>query len=231
MSSLVKDKLCEVLRSVAPLIGVVIVFQFTLVRAPTELFFQFLVGSAMTVAGLVLFFLGIDIGVLPMGKFIGAELPRRNSVFVILFAPFLLSFSTTVAEPDVLVLAKKVSEISNGTVTKHSILYLTGIGVGVFAAVGMLRIILGFPISRLLIVSYGVMVALTLFAPERLIALSYDAGSVTTGALTAPVVLAMAIGLSSVLSNRSALTDGFGILGFGSIGPVIIILLMGALFF
>jgi len=229
--ALLKEKLVEVLRSIAPLIAVVIVFQFVLVRAPAELFLRFLIGSLMTIAGLILFFLGIDIGVLPMGKFIGAELPRRNSVLIILSATFLMGFSTTVAEPDVLVLSKQVNEISHGQISELSVLYFMGIGVGVFAAFAMLRILLGFSISKMLIIAYSLVVILTFIAPTKFIALSYDAGSVTTGALTAPVMLAMALGLSSVLANRSALSDGFGILGFGSIGPIIIILLVGALFY
>lgn len=231
MSALVKEKLFEVLRSIAPLIGVVIVFQFTLVNAPLELFVQFLIGSLMTIAGLVLFFLGIDIGVLPMGKFIGAELPRRNSVSFIILAVFLMSFSVTIAEPDVLVLSQQVKEISRGMISEYAVLYLMAAGVGCFAALAMLRILIGFSIVKMLMIAYSSVLVLTFLAPTKFVALAYDAGSVTTGALTAPVILAMALGLSSVLANRSALSDGFGILGFGSIGPIIIFLLLGALFY
>lgn len=228
---LLKEKLSEVFRSIAPLIAVVVIFQFALVHAPAEIFIRFLIGSLMTILGLMFFFIGIDIGILPMGKFIGAELPRRNSVFIILLATFLMGFSTTIAEPDVLVLSKQVYEISRGQISALLVLYLMGIGVGVFAAFAMLRILLGFSIVKMLIVALAFVVVLTFLAPTNFIALSYDAGSVTTGALTTPVLLAMALGLSSVLANRSALSDGFGILGFGSIGAIIIILIVGALFY
>lgn len=219
MKDLLKEKLCEVLKSIAPLIVVIFLLQITLVHAPLQLFLQFIAGSLMIVVGLVLFFLGIDFGVLPMGKFIGAELPRKNSILLILMAAFAVSFATTAAEPDVLVLAKQVNDISAGSISKNSILYLIATGVGLFTAIAMLRIILGFSIVRLLAAVYSLVVVLSFFVPTAFFALAYDAGSVTTGALTAPVVLAMALGLSSVLANRSALSDGFGILGFASIGP------------
>lgn len=228
---LVKAKFYEVLRSIAPLIATVTVLQFTLIHAPLPLFLQFLVGSLMAIVGLVFFFLGIDVGILPMGRFVGAELPRKNSIFFIVAVAFVVGFVTTVAEPDVLVLSKQINSISQGEISGNLVLYLMGIGVGIFVSAAMLRIVLGFPMVYLLTGAYTLMLVLSYFTPKEFIGLAFDAGSVTTGALTAPVVLALAFGLSSVLANRSALSDGFGLLGFASIGPIIIILLMGALYF
>lgn len=231
MSDLIKSKLYEVLKSIVPLITVILAFQYTMINISTELFIQFIIGATMTIGGLVLFFLGIDVGVLPMGKFIGAQLPKKNSLFIIAAVAFAVSFATTVAEPDVLVLAKQVKEISGGMISGNAVTYLMAIGVGLFAMIAMFRIIIGFSMVRLLTVFYVLVILFSLFAPTKFVALAYDAGSVTTGALTAPVLLALALGLSSVLANRTSLSDGFGILGFASIGPIIIILLMGALFY
>lgn len=231
MSDLIKSKLFEVLRSIVPLIMVVLVFQYTLINLSTALLIQFIIGAAMTTGGLLLFFLGIDRGILPMGRFIGAQLPKKNSMIIIATVAFAVSFATTAAEPDVLVLAKQVKEISYGVISGSVVLYLMAIGVGLFAMMAMFRIIIGFSMVRMLIVFYALVILFSFFPPTEFVSLAYDAGSVTTGALTAPVVLALALGLSSVLANRNSLADGFGILGFASIGPIIIILIMGALFY
>lgn len=112
MAQLFKEKFLEVIKSITPLVIVVCVLQFTVVDAPTPLFVQFLIGSLMAIVGLMIFFLGIDIGILPMGKFIGAELPKRESLMLIGGLAFSLGFATTIAEPDVLVLSRQVDAIS-----------------------------------------------------------------------------------------------------------------------
>ena len=108
MLQLLKEKLLEVIKAFAPLIIVICILQFTLVRAPTALFLQFLIGSLMSMGGMVLFFMGIDIGILPMGRFIGAELPQRGSLLLIVGVAFSFGFATTIAEPDVLILFWKL---------------------------------------------------------------------------------------------------------------------------
>jgi hypothetical protein len=199
------------------------------VEAPVETLVRFLAGSLLAIVGMLLLFIGIDVGILPMGRFIGAELPRRRSVSLILAVTFALAFATTAAEPDVLVLAEQVHELSTGTVGGMALVYTVAVGVGVFTAIAMFRVIRGFSMARLLAGVYILMIALSLFAPEAYVSLAYDAGSVTTGVLTAPVVIALALGVSSVLSQRSAVSDGFGLLGLASAGPVIVLLVIGIL--
>lgn len=229
MLQLFKEKFLDVVKAIAPLIIVVCALQFTLVKAPTALFLQFLVGSLMALGGLVLFFTGIDIGILPMGRFIGAELPRRGSVLLIIATAFLLGFATTVAEPDVLVLSRQADLISQGAIPGTVVLYVTAVGVGSFVAAAMLRVLLGFSMVYLLTAAYSIVIVLSFFAPTEFIPLAYDSGSVTTGALTTPVVIALAVGFSSVLAGRSTVSDGFGLLGFASIGPIIAMMLLGIL--
>lgn len=229
MFYLFKEKLLEVIKAIAPLIIVICIFQLTLAPASTTLFFQFLIGSLMIIVGLILFFMGIDIGILPMGRFIGAALPQKRSLLLIIAVAFSLGFVTTIAEPDVLVLSKQVEVISQGAFLERRILYLIALGVGFFVSIAMLRIILGIRMVYLLATAYSIIILLSLFTPTEFIPLAYDSGSVTTGALTTPVVIALALGLSSVLAGRSTVSDGFGLLGFASLGPIIALLIMGIL--
>lgn len=183
----------------------------------------------MMVAGLVLFFLGIDIGILPMGRFIGSELPQKNSLLLIMGVALLLGIVTTLAEPDVIVLSQQAELISDGVISRNSVLITVSMGVGLFLMFAMLRIIIGFSMRYLLSAAYVGVVILSFCTPVDVIPLAYDAGSVTTGALTAPVVIALALGLSSVLAGRSTVSESFGLLGFASIGPVIAVILAGML--
>jgi hypothetical protein len=222
-----RRRLLEVFRSVGPLLGLICLLQITVVQAPAALFMQFLAGSMLVILGLVLLFLGVDHGILPMGRFIGAEMPRKGSVALIVGVGFVMGFATTIAEPDVLVLARQIDEISRSEIDGTAVLYLIGLGVAVCTAVAMGRVVYGFSLQLLLTLLLGVAILLSLVAPTEFVPLAYDAGSVTTGVLTAPVVIAIAVGLSSVLAGRSAVSDGFGILGLASIGPIIAILIMG----
>jgi hypothetical protein len=224
---LLQLKLGETLRAVAPLVGVVCVLQALMVGAPVALFLQFLAGAALAVLGMLLLFAGIDIGVLPMGRYLGADLPRHGSVWLILGVGFAMGFATTVAEPDVLVLARQVALISPDGVGGQTLVYITASGVGLFTSIALLRVLRGTPMTRLLTVTYVAMLVLSLLAPAEYVALAYDAGSVTTGVLTAPVVLALSLGLTSVLAGRSAVSDGFGLLGLASAGPILAILAVG----
>lgn len=227
MWALLRERLAETLKAIVPLVALVLVLQVAIVQAPAELVLQFLFGALLTVAGMLLLFVGIDIGILPMGRFVGAELPKKGSITLILSVTFALAFATTVAEPDVLVLAGQVDAVSGGGLSGAMIVVLIAFGVGAFAALAIGRIIPGWSMRLMLALVYGLMLVLALGAPDTLVPLAFDAGSVTTGVLSAPVIIALAMGLSSVLAGRSAASDGFGLLGFASIGPVIVVLLMG----
>ena len=229
MLALLKGKFIETLRAVAPLIAVVCVLQITIVGASTTVFLQFLAGSVLITLGLLLLFVGIDLGLLPMGRFIGAALSQKKSLSLMLAVTFAMGFATTAAEPDVLVLAGQAEAAAQGTLSAQPLVYIIAAGVGLFVSVAMLRVIWGFSMAWQLTVVYSVMIVLSLFAPSALVPLAYDAGSVTTGVLSGPVVLALALGVSSVLAGRTAVADGFGLLGMASAGPIIVLLLLGLL--
>lgn len=229
MFPLLRERLRHVLRAVAPLVAVVCILQATVIHAPAADFQQFLAGSILVIGGMLMLLAGIDVGILPMGRFIGAQLPQEGSLWLIAAVAFGAGFATTVAEPDVVVLSAQVQAASQGAIAASSLTYLIAAGVGVFAALALLRIVYGVSMRMLLALAYAVMIVLSLLAPEAVVPLAYDAGSVTTGVLSAPVLLALALGLSSVLANRSAAEDGFGLLGLASIGPIIAVLALGLL--
>jgi len=224
---LLKDTTFEVIKAIAPLILVVIILQCTFVRASVGIFVQFLVGSILVIAGMIFFLLGIEVGILPAGKIVGEGLIQKRSLWLIIAITFLIGFSTTIAEPDVLVLSKQAEVITGGAISESSLVYIIGIGLAFFVTMAMLRIVFGFRIAYLLTGSYLIVILLSFFTPPEFVSLAFDSGSVTTGALTAPIVIALGIGLSSVLAGRSAISDGFGLLGLASIGPIIAVMIMG----
>lgn len=227
MTTLLKLKLSETLQAVAPLVLVVGIMQLTVVHASPALFLQFVAGAVLVTLGLLLLLTGIDFGILPMGRFIGAHLAERGSLPLLLIVAFAIGFAATTAEPDVLVLAGQVEEASQGALPSRPMIYVVSAAVGLFVTIAFLRIVLGFSMAWQLTVMYAAMIALTLLAPPTLAPLAYDAGGVTAGVLTGPVVLAVALGVSSVMAGRSAVDDGFGLLGVGAIGPIVVILLIG----
>ena len=139
----------------------------------------------------------------------------------------MIGFATTAAEPDVLVFAGQLDEAGAGNLSHPMIIGLVAAGVGLFTSLAMLRILAGWPLKYMLAAAYLTAIVLSLFAPPSAIPAAFDAGSVTTGVLSTPAILALAVGLSSVLAGRSALSDGFGLLGFASVGPIIVLLVVG----
>lgn len=227
MRKLMKDMTMEVIRAVAPLVIVTIILQFTIVRASAGVFIQFLAGAILALAGMVLFLIGIEIGILPAGKAVGGGLIEKRSLWLIVGIAFLIGFSTTIAEPDVLVLTRQADIITEGAIRENTLIFIIGIGVAFFVTMAMIRIVLGVRIAYLFAASYLMVIILSFFTPPEFVSLAFDSGSVTTGALTAPIVLSLGIGLSSVLAGRSAISDGFGLLGLASIGPIIAVMIMG----
>ncbi len=222
-----KEKLLEVAAAIMPLVVVVIILQFAIVRMPVNLFIQFIIGAIMTITGMVLFLMGVEVGILPMGKVLGAELPRRGSLALVIGIAFLIGFAATIAEPDVIVLTRQVDTVSGGAVSKNVLVYVIAIGVGFFIAMAMLRILLNISIKWIIAAGYLIVLVLAFFTPAAYVPVAFDAGGVTTGPMTVPIILAVGLGFSSVLAGKSALSDGFGLIGLASIGPIIGIMVMG----
>jgi hypothetical protein len=227
MLGYLKGKTMEVLKAILPLVIAIIIMQFTLVEMPIVLFLQFLAGAVMVIAGMILFLLGIETGILPMGEAISAELPKRRSLWLIVAIAFLIGFAATIAEPDVIVLTAQIDRVSRGNISDNILIYVIGIGIAFFVAMAMLRIVFGFRMAYVLTAGYLVVIILSLFTPAEFVPVAFDAGGVTTGPMTVPIILSLGIGFSSVLAGRSAISDGFGLIGLASVGPIIAVMLMG----
>ncbi|MEW6622751.1 MAG: DUF1538 domain-containing protein [Bacillota bacterium] len=226
----IKETIQEVVYAVLPITMVVIVLQFTLIWLPMEVFWQFLIGVALVSTGLILFFLGVHIGLLPIGEMIGSALPKMGKAWLIVLFGLLLGFVVTIAEPDVRVLALQVEMVSDGVISKNLLIYTVALGVAIFVGLALLGIILNIPITYILIGGYGLVFVLSAFTPVHFVPVSFDAGGVTTGPMTVPFILALGVGVATVLGGKSASTDGFGLVALASIGPILAVLLLGVFF-
>ncbi len=226
-----KNKSLEVLKAMLPLVIVIIIMQFTLVKMPLEQFWQFLAGVVMAISGMILFLAGLEIGILPMGQAIGAELPKRRSFPLLIIVAFLLGFVATIAEPDVIVLTGQIASVTDGEIGANFLTYIIGIGIAFFVTMALLRIVFGFRMIYLMAASYLAIIILAFFTPAQFVPVAFDAGGVTTGPMTVPIILALGLGFSSALAGRSALSDGFGLIGLASVGPIIAIMIMGIILY
>lgn len=226
----VKEVIREVFFAVLPIAVVVFVLQFTLIWLPPAMFFQFLVGLVMVMLGMILFLWGVQMAMLPIGELIGAALPQMGRPWLVVFFGIILGFAATVAEPDVRVLAMQVDQVSGGAISKELLIYTVGTGVAFFVGLAMLRIILSISIIWLLVAGYGLVFLLAAFTPGHFVPVSFDAGGVTTGPMTVPFILALGVGVASVLGGKTASTDGFGLVALASIGPILAVMLLGVFY-
>lgn len=226
----IKDTVKEVVYAIIPLSVVVIILQFTIIGMPMNMFVQFMIGVVMVSIGLILFLLGVHIGLLPLGEMIGSALPKMGKAWLVVFFGFLLGFVATVAEPDVRVLALQVELVSDGIVSRNILIYTVALGVAIFVGLAMLRILLNIPITYLLVGGYGLVFGLAAFTPAHFIPISFDAGGVTTGPMTVPFILALGVGVASVLRGKTASSDGFGLVALASIGPILAVLVLGVIY-
>lgn len=226
----VKDTIKEVVLAVLPITAVIIILQFTLIWLPMEVFVQFLIGVIMVSLGLIFFLLGVHIGLLPVGEMIGSTLPKSKKVWLIMLVGFLLGFVVTVAEPDVRVLSQQIDDVSGGSISQMVLIYSVALGVGIFVALAMLRIIFGIEIKWLLLGGYAIVFTLAAFTPQDFIPISFDAGGVTTGPMTVPFILALGVGVASVLRGKSSSSDSFGLVALASIGPILAVLILGVVY-
>ena len=220
----------EVILAIIPITLVVFILQFTLIWMPLDTFLQFLAGLVMVTVGLMLFLLGVEVGLLPLGEQIGAVLPKSGKIWIVLLFSLLLGFIVTLAEPDVRVLAIQVDNVSGGLIPKNVLIFAVAAGVAVFVLIGILKILLSIPIPYILLGGYALIFLLALFTPSEFIPVSFDSGGVTTGPMTVPFILSLGVGVASVLKGRSASEDGFGLVALASIGPILAVMLLGVIY-
>ncbi len=227
----VRDTFKEVAAAILPVTVVVILLQIVFIQLPLEALLQFLIGAAFVGLGFFLFLLGVTAGLLPVGEMIGKQLPKTRNIFIIVGTGFLLGFVVTIAEPDVRVLTKQINLVSDGAIGAGMLVLSVALGLAIFVALAMIRIIFSIPIHYMLIGGYVLVFTLSLFVPNEFIAISFDAGGVTTGPMAVPFILALGVGVASILrSGSSAAGEGFGLIGLASIGPILAIMILGVLF-
>ncbi|BAF72812.1 DUF1538 domain-containing protein [Sulfurovum sp. NBC37-1] len=212
-----------------PIIIVVALFQGAIIRAVPDNLLSIVIGLTIVAVGLALFIRGLELGIFPIGEGLAVDFARKGSAFWLLTFAFTIGFSTTVAEPALIAIANKAAMISHGLINAFWLRMTVALSVGFAIALGVLRILLGHPISYYIIGGYILVVAITFFAPPEIIGLAYDSGGVTTSTVTVPLVAALGIGLASSIKGRNPAIDGFGLIAFASLTPMIFVQLYGIL--
>ncbi|WP_082234947.1 DUF1538 domain-containing protein [Halobacillus massiliensis] len=226
----IKETILEVIFSILPITIVITILQFTLIWLPLENFLQFLVGVLFVGLGLVLFLLGVNVGLLPVGELIGSAISKTKKVGLIIFFGFLLGVVVTIAEPDVRVLSSQIDIVSNGSIAQNVLIMAVAVGVGLFVALALFRIILNINIVYLLAGGYTLVFLLAAFTPEHFVPISFDSGGVTTGPLTVPFILALGVGVATVIRGRTSSKDSFGLVALASIGPILAVMILGVIY-
>ncbi|MGM0952981.1 MAG: DUF1538 domain-containing protein [Pseudomonadota bacterium] len=216
--------LAEMLRDVLPIILTVLIFQYLVLRRKLANPKKVAFGFALVVLGLYAFVVGLKIGLFPIGTSMAEQLTaRENYAYIYLFA-LMIGFATTMAEPALIAIGKQAEEAAGGTLDGNTIRLLVALGVAVGITIGVHRIITGDSIHHYIMGGYVLVIALTIMAPRYIVALAYDLGGVTTSEVTVPLVTALGIGLASSIEGRSVLIDGFGLIAFASIFPIVTVM-------
>ena len=222
---------------VIPIAAIIFGFQFLIIRKPIANLRRVLIGFGYVIVGLTLFLMGLEKALFPIGKLMAQQLTSPAFIYahldsipetfiwsdyywVYIFA-FTIGFSTTIAEPSLIAVAIKASEVSGGAIGVWGLRIAVAFGVAIGISLGCYRIVTGLPIHYFIICGYIIVVVQTFFAPKLIVPLAYDSGGVTTSTVTVPLVAALGLGLAETVPGRSVLIDGFGLIAFASLFPII----------
>ncbi len=233
------DTLWTTVFDVLPIVVVLLFFQFLILRRRIPNFRRVCVGFAYVVVGLTLFLLGLERALFPLGETMAVQLAMRPSAlgaeihtaapgwehygWVYVFAAA-IGFSTTLAEPALIAVAFKAREASGGALKPFALRIAVAVGVAVGVALGTFRIVTGTPLHFYIMAGYMVVIVQTAFAQRSIIPLAYDSGGVTTSTVTVPLVIALGLGLASMIPGRDPLVDGFGLIAFASLFPMMTVM-------
>jgi len=235
-----RRSLLESLRDLLPMVAVIAFFQLVVLRQPIPNLAGLLAGTALVIIGLTLFVHGLKIGLFPLGESMARDFANKGSLAWLLAFAFALGFGTTVAEPALIAVANEAAIVAarGGMIPDDpqalqsyagGLRLTVALSVGLAILVGVLRIIKGWPIHYLVIGGYLGVVVMTAFAPPQIIGIAYDSGGVTTSTITVPLVAALGVGLSVSIAGRNPLVDGFGLIAFASLTPMIFVMGYGML--
>ncbi len=228
------------LRDLAPIVVIIAFFQIVVLQQPFPNLGDVIIGLIFVMLGLAVFIQGLEMALFPLGESLAGAFAKNGSLFWLMLFAFGLGFGTTIAEPALIAVSAEAARtmaaagaIPNDTsITANYALmlrYTVAVSVGVSIMIGVMRILKGWPIHWLIIVGYVLVVALTAVAPAEIVGIAYDSGGVTTSTITVPLVTALGIGLATVIRGRSPMIDGFGLIAFASLAPIIFVLLFGIL--
>lgn len=223
-----KSILVETFMGIVPIVLVISLLQFTIAPVEMELYINFLMGTGLVVVGLMLFLVGIELGFLRIGESIGSALVKTGQLRMILLFTAILGFAVTLLEPDVQVFSLQASELI-ASIDGAEFTAIVAVGVGIFIALAFLRLFVNIPIKYIVASVYTLAFIIVIFCPKDIASVAFDVSGATTGALTTPFVLSLASGVTSMISKKESTSDGFGILGIASMGPILLVLLMGVL--
>ncbi|MDX8402963.1 MAG: DUF1538 domain-containing protein [Mariprofundaceae bacterium] len=230
--------LLEALRDLTPIVVVIVCFQEFVLHQPIPNLEEMIEGLILVILGLALFVRGLEQGLFPIGDVMAYSFVRKGSAPWLLLFAFLLGFSTTVAEPALIAIAGKAAEIASigGMIESTQVAmdeYALGLrltiafSVGCAILLGVLRIIFNWPLHFCIMIGYLLVVVITSIAPKEIIGIAYDSGGVTTSTITVPMVTALGVGLASTIRGRNPLLDGFGLIAFASLLPVLFVMIYG----
>ncbi len=217
----------ESFRDLMPIILVILFFQLAIIQTIPVGWQSTALGLLIVGVGLAIFLLGLEVGIFPVGEGLARDFAHKGSTHWIILFTFMIGFGTTVAEPALLVIADKASFVSNGRIDSFTLRIVVALSVGIGIVIGVWRIIKGHLIQYYIITGYVLVVAATTFAPPEIVGLAYDLGGVTTSTITVPLVAALGIGLASTIEGRNPILDGFGLIAFASLTPMIFVQFYG----
>jgi len=226
------------LRDLTPIIVVIGVFQAFIIRQPVDGLMSIVVGGLLVFAGLTFFIFGLRLALFPVGEGLAHSLARKGSLFWLIAFAFVLGFGTTVAEPALIAVATEAAAVAADAevIAKtpeamddyaFGLRMTVALAVGVALVLGVFRIITNWSLPILIIGGYALVVLLTALAPPEIIGIAYDSGGVTTSTVTVPLVTALGVGLASSLKGRNPMLDGFGLIAFASLTPIMFVLVYG----
>lgn len=225
MNPKLKEKTLESLSAVLPISGIVLLISILLVPMELGTFVMFLTGAVMLILGMGFFQLGAETAMTPIGEGIGVQISRTRWLPLILLIGFVMGVIITVSEPDLQVLAEQVPSVPNLT-----LIITVAVGVGIFLALAIFRILFQVNLSVMLSILYILLIGASFLVPKDFLAVAFDSGGVTTGPMTVPFIMAMGVGLASVRGDKNAADDSFGLVALSSVGPILAVLILGCFY-
>ena len=222
MNSEIMIKLRESTKSVLPIVILVLLLSITIAPIGKMNILLFCFSSILVILGLSLFSMGADISMMNIGQRVGSHLVRTKKVWLMTVISFMLGVITTVAEPDLKVLASQVPMISD-----QALIYSVAIGVGIFLALATIRVLFQIRLSKLLLIFYLIVFVISIFVPNEFLAVAFDSGGVTTGPITVPFIMSLGYGLAAVRGDKTSQEDTFGFVALASVGPILIVMILG----